>query len=106
MDILPDLIKVLSEIGFLTEHLALPHEINPEEQMRIKKVEKKENEKFLKIEKKLKKDGLRKGGFEDVIVSPESYNNNTESIEEEDTGECGRFGTFYPLIFMSACVFH
>jgi hypothetical protein len=58
--------------------------------LKIKKAEKKENEIILKNAKKLKKDELKKGGFGDVLITPDSYNNNTESIGEEDTGECGR----------------
>jgi hypothetical protein len=85
VDILPDLIKVLTEIGFLTDHLSMPHEVKESEKTRIKKVEKKENEKFLKNEKKIKNDN---GLNED-----ESDNKLTESLGEEDTGESGRLVT-------------
>jgi hypothetical protein len=86
VDILPDLIKVLSEIGFLTDHLSMPHEVKKNEKTRIKKVEKKENEKILKNEKNEKK--LQKDN--ELYEENESDIKNTESIGEEDTGESGR----------------
>lgn len=78
IDILPALIKILSEIGFLTDHLALPHEINENEKNRIEKNEKK----LLK-----KNENENKSKIRDLS---ENYNNDTESIADEDDGESGR----------------